>query len=330
VKSRQRAACGAKWALWSAIAMVTACSSAVAELPSISEETTDNSGGGGAQPGGAGGGSPGGGSNGVGAAADGLPCEIATLLAAKCTSCHSNPPVAYAPMALVSYADLLAPAKSDASKTNAVVSLARMGSAASPMPPSPAALASAGEIAAFAAWVNAGTPMGACGGVDAGTSPVDAGTSPVDAGPNPFDAPPQCTSNTFSNVKEGAAMKPGMGCVSCHDGSGDAPKLLVGGTAYATPHEPDKCNAQVEMGPDVSTAVVEITDKNGVVLQLAVNSVGNFYRAASKGALALPYTAKIKYNGGERAMGSPQMSGDCNGCHTQAGSNGAPGRVLLP
>lgn len=172
--------------------------------------------------------------------------------------------------------------------------------------------------------------MGSCGGVDAGMSPVDAGTGPVDAGPSPFDAPPQCTSNTFSNVKEGSSMKPGMACVTCHDGSGDPPEFVLGGTAYATPHEPDKCNSQVEKGPDVSTAVVEITDKNGAVLQLSVSSVGNFYRKASKGALALPYTAKIKYNGGERAMGSPQMSGDCNGCHTQSGSNGAPGRVLLP
>ena len=215
MKSRQSAARAVRWALWSTIAVVTACSSAVSESPSISEETKNDPGSGGAHPGGAGDGS-----SGVGAAADGLPCKIATLLAAKCTSCHSTPPVAYAPMALVSYADLVAPAKSDASKTNAVVTLARMSSAASPMPPSPAAHASAGEIATFAAWINAGTPMGSCGGVDAGPNPIDGGSNPVDAGPNPFDAPPQCTSSTFSTVKEGSSMKPGRAGSKGHRRSG--------------------------------------------------------------------------------------------------------------
>ncbi len=81
--------------------------------------------------------------------------------------------------------------------------------------------------------------------------------------------------------------------------------------------------------PAISTAVVEITDKNGAVISLNVNAVGNFYRKVSEGAVALPYTAKIKYDGRERAMGTAQMSGDCNSCHTQAGANDAPGRVLL-
>jgi len=29
-------------------------------------------------------------------------------------------------------------------------------------------------------------------------------------------------------------------------------------------------------------------------------------------------------------MTAPQTSGDCNGCHTQTGANGAPGRITLP
>ena len=29
-------------------------------------------------------------------------------------------------------------------------------------------------------------------------------------------------------------------------------------------------------------------------------------------------------------MATAQMSGDCNRCHTQAGTQDAPGRVLLP
>src|SRR5687768_8145979 len=39
----------------------------------------------------------------------GLPCEVDELLAKRCRSCHSNPPMA--PMALVTYEDLAAPSK---------------------------------------------------------------------------------------------------------------------------------------------------------------------------------------------------------------------------
>ena len=301
-----------KWALWSSLAVVAACGSAVAEVPSISEYTETTSGSGGASTSGTSTGSAG---------MAGLPCEVAALLASKCISCHASSPVGGAPQPLITYAHLVAPTKSDASKSNAVRSLERMKLAASPMPPAPAAGPSAAELAAFQAWVDAGTPMGSCG--------------EVDAGPDPFDAAATCTSMTTSQVDEGAAMNPGMACIACHnsdtkDGQ-EAPDLSLAGTTYATPHEPDDCNAKAAAGsPAISTAVVEITDKNGVVISLNVNAVGNFYRKVSEGAVALPYTAKIKYDGRERAMGTAQMSGDCNGCHTQAGVDGAPGRVLLP
>lgn len=303
-ESRERASHRTRWALWSTLAIVAACGSAVVESPSTSDYTTDT------VPGSNGSTSTG------GAGMDGLPCEVATLLATKCISCHASTPIGGAPQPLVSYADLVAPTKSDAAKSNAVRSLERMKLAASPMPPAPAAGPSAAELAAFEAWVAAGTPMGSCGDVD--------------AGPDPFDAPAQCTSMTMSMVDEGAAMNPGMPCVKCHNTDDEAPDLTLGGTTYATPHEPDDCNAKVKSGPAISTAVVEITDKNGVVLELAVNAVGNFYRKVSQGAVALPYTAKVKYDGRERVMGTAQMSGDCNSCHTQAGTDGAPGRVLLP
>jgi hypothetical protein len=29
-------------------------------------------------------------------------------------------------------------------------------------------------------------------------------------------------------------------------------------------------------------------------------------------------------------MSTLQSSGDCNGCHTEQGKNGAPGRIFLP
>ena len=135
----------------------------------------------------------------------------------------------------------------------------------------------------------------------------------------------------MSTVKEGGSMKPGEACIKCHVVNADPDQqLTLGGTAYATPHEPDNCNAMVETGPAINTAVVEITDKNGKVIPLQVNGVGNFYRKSLLGAVAMPYTAKVKYNGLERVMVASQTTGDCNICHTQAGTKGAPGRILLP
>ena len=302
---------GLRWALWSTLAVVAACGSAATETQSQSGYTTGS--GGSATTTGTGNTTASTGTAGL----DGLPCDIAALLTAKCVTCHSTPPLANVPSSLTSYADLTAPSKGDPSISAAAMALSRMKSAVSPMPPAPATPPTAAEIAAFEAWVTAGTPMGTCGAVDAGT--------------NPFDAPAQCTSMTNSTVKEGSLMKPGEACIKCHVANADPDQQLsIGGTAYATPHEPNNCIAKVETGPAINTAVVEITDKNGGVISLNVDSVGNFSRKLSAGAVATPYTAKIKYNGLERVMVASQTSTDCNNCHTQTGTQNAPGRILLP
>jgi len=70
-----------------------------------------------------------------------------------------------------------------------------------------------------------------------------------------------------------------------------------------------------------------IAGANGQVLTLARNRAGNFY---SQMAAAVPYRAKIVTASVERAMTAEQTSGDCNRCHTQAGANGAPGRIMIP
>jgi hypothetical protein len=191
------------------------------------------------------------------------------------------------------------------------------------MPPAPAALVSAMDIATFQAWVAAGLPAGSCSNNDGGTP---------DAGPDPFDVPPTCTSMTKWTKKNvgSSQMHPGGACITCHSTSIEAPLLAVAGTVYATAHEPDDCNAATAMGPAVNTAKIVITDKNGAVVTIPINSVGNFYKKASVLSLALPFTAKVTYDGRERVMMTPQMSGDCNSCHTQEGTKNAPGRILLP
>ena len=234
-----------------------------------------------------------------------LPCDVQQLLATHCTSCHSDPPVS-GPMGLVTYADLSAPSKSDPSKSVAELSLSRMQSSTTPMPPSPAARVSAAEIAAFQAWVSSGAPQGSCATT----------TSPV---PGIYDTPVTCTSNTtWAQGNRGSSrMHPGGTCIQCHS-SGEGPSFSIAGTAYPSAHEPNDCNGK-------SGATVTIVDAAGKQFTLTTNAAGNFYDTGI--TLTLPYHAKVSANGKERAMSAAQTSGDCNSCHTESGANGAPGRI---
>jgi hypothetical protein len=264
--------------------------------------------------GGAGGAGGSGGASGV----SGMPCDVETVLAARCVSCHANPPVAGAPMPLVNYDDLTAHTKTDPGKTYVDVSIARMESAASPMPPQPSAPATATEIETLKAWAAAGLPRGDCA---------------VSTGPDPFGAPPACTSQEYWTLGNAgvAEMNPGMACIACHESKPDGlspPIFLVAGTVYVTGHEPDLCSGGPPEGAD--PAIVEITDADGVATVVPLSSGGNFFLNPGAKTLALPYTAKVRTAGKERAMKSPQTSGDCNSCHTQNGESGAPGRIVLP
>jgi hypothetical protein len=99
-----------------------------------------------------------------GAELGGLPCDVEQLLTRKCWGCHATKPTA--PMSLVTFADLNAPAKSDPGKRVFELALERITSADSPMPPStPMAEA---EIATFATWAKAGAPKTTCAPVEAG------------------------------------------------------------------------------------------------------------------------------------------------------------------
>lgn len=160
----------------------------------------------------------------------------------------------------------------------------------------------------------------------------------VDAGPNAqlitspdsgassggaYATPVVCTSQktwTGGN-RESPLMHPGNACISCHS-QGEGPKFALAGTLYPTAHEPNDCN-----GTSASGASVIVTDANGTDHTLTPNAAGNFYVS---GSIAKPYRARIEYQGRTRAMASAQSTGDCNSCHTEAGSQGAPGRLMLP
>ena len=89
-------------------------------------------------------------------------------------------------------------------------------------------------------------------------------------------------------------------------------------------HEPDFCDG---VNGSASALTVVVTDAANRVLTLRPNTVGNFYTTA---AMTPPYHAKVVANGKERAMVAAQTTGICNSCHTQDGTNLAPGRITVP
>ena len=228
-----------------------------------------------------------------------LPCDVETVLASRCWACHGQTPMTLGVPSLTSVAAFMAPSKTDPSQSTGMVALTRMQSTTTTMPPPPAAAATPAELATLSAWVMGGYASGnGCG--------------------------PICSSGrTWNGGDEGSPdMNPGMACNLCHSG-GEGPRFSISGTLYPTIHEPALC-----YGANASTgAQVVVTGADGRTLTLAPNAAGNFF---SEMAVVTPYTAKVVTSAGERAMTAAQTSGDCNACHTMAGANGAPGRIMLP
>lgn len=272
------------------------------------------------------GGSAGGGAAGTGGGAAasfdgglaGLPCDIADLMRTRCVSCHSSPPTAGATMPLTSYAELTAP--SPLGGTYAMRSLTRMRDPIASMPPAGLPVA---ELATYEAWINAGAPMGSCGTV-AGDGGVVTLT---------------CQSNrSWTNRYQGSGdMNPGMACRACHAGEnfkGQNPQgrselqrvYFFSGTVFPGLNEKDGCLDQTPAG-----VTIEILDGTGAVKLTMTprTGSGNFYNATVRTPPNwLPYTARVKRNGVVvSTMRTPQMSGDCNLCHTERGDLGAPGRI---
>ncbi len=103
-------------------------------------------------------------------------CEVPRIIRDNCLACHGAQPVAGAPMSLVTWADLHAPARSDSSRP--VYDSIRERVRAEPgrlMPPT-GSLNDA-DLAAVDAWVDAGAPN--CG------FPLSGGTPPTDPPPPP-------------------------------------------------------------------------------------------------------------------------------------------------
>jgi hypothetical protein len=144
------------------------------------------------------------------------------------------------------------------------------------------------------------------------------GGNRVDAAADPLSFSARCTSGQTWNGVGDQNMRPGEVCLTCHS------NYNISGTLYPTGHEPNDCNGVDGLG---AGPTVLVTDSTGLEVTLFPNAVGNFFTSIT---IVPPYQAKVVVNGQERSMVSAQTSGACNTCHTQAGTNGAPGRVTVP
>lgn len=115
-------------------------------------------------------------------------------------------------------------------------------------------------------------------------------------------------------------MHPGGDCIGCHSSRPFTPTFTAAGTVYDDLDAAEDCAG-------TSGATVEITGADGKVLSLTTNAAGNFHTSEP---IALPYKIRVLRGDQENVMQTPQSTGACNSCHTQAGKNGAPGRVLAP
>jgi hypothetical protein len=115
-------------------------------------------------------------------------------------------------------------------------------------------------------------------------------------------------------------MHPGQACITCHTMKG-GPSFKIAGTVYPTAHEPDDCDGVA------GGLTVVVTDANGTVTNITVNSSGNF---DARGTVTPPFHVKVTNGTKERAMTDALTAGDCNSCHTEQGVNNAPGRIMAP
>ena len=179
----------------------------------------------------------------------------------------------------------------------------------------------AADKASFQAWVDGGTPD--CPAADGVPSDVPQDVAPVDPG----TWAPTCTSGQHWTAgtdvpdNQKAQMFPGENCVACHQSNGDAAVFPVMGTVMGAYHDEDNCYG-------VAGIDVEITDHVGTVHKMTTNTTGNFL--LNQGNVVTPFKVRVVNGTVDRKMSLQQSNTNCMDCHTVAGLNHAPGRIVAP
>jgi hypothetical protein len=136
--------------------------------------------------------------------------------------------------------------------------------------------------------------------------------------------PPQVCSTEAVNAGESDLMEPGGSCINCHS-TYEGPSFAIAGTVMNAQHDDTNCAG-------AANVTVAITGADGVRTELTTNASGNFKLERWPGTNLFPYTAEVMQGGVTSKMLTPRQTGenDCNGCHTAAGLNAAPGRIVAP
>ena len=291
-----------------------------------------------------------------GGAGGGLPCDIQTFLVASCDNCHGATPAGGAPRSLVTYADLTKMDPANTAMTEAQVALQRMQSTTSPMPPSPASVATSAQIAMLQNWVTSGYPSGSCAGGSGGGGGTGGTTQPGSGGSGGTGGASQVGSGGTGGGAD--AGIPGGSlpcdvqtlmvsrCDSCHGTTpaGGAPRSLV---TYADLTKADLSNgsmteAQVALqrmqnttspmppAPASAATAAEIaTLQNWINGGYSSGSCGGDAGAPPPDPLNAPpaCTSKTTWNQGTNGSASMEPGQTCISCHAGTGGE-APTFVI--
>jgi hypothetical protein len=135
--------------------------------------------------------------------------------------------------------------------------------------------------------------------------------------------PPAVCSTSVVNAGESELMEPGGDCIGCHASSGEGPGFVAAGTVMAALHDDTNCSG-------VEGVTVRLTGADGRTLEMVTNRTGNFFWRGRSSDLALPFKAEVERAGKKVAMLTAQTETRCPVCHTAAGANLAPGRIVPP
>src|SRR5262249_19703571 len=150
-----------------------------------------------------------------------LPCALDQVLATSCRGCHAADPGLLAPMALVSYEDVVAPAVSDPQRQVFELMKQRVHATSSPMPPSGSRRLTRDELATLDGFLERGPYPG--GEVCPGSSSQAA-------------MPAQSARSSIASAADGAGADETCYRVQAHDVpvAGDqTPFQLPSGERYA-------------------------------------------------------------------------------------------------
>jgi hypothetical protein len=202
----------------------------------------------------------------------------------------------------------------------------------------------AGAIACSSSSVPStpGPTPGPTASADAGApdaEPLADASAPEDAASDASPAP-SCLEPGFQPPDEdaggqpgggAAGMMPGADCGGCHGA-----QFAAAGSVFFSLHAPKGCDEWGADGPGADAGAslrVVLTDAKGTVTEIPVQ--GGWFELFADGdpdagALVPPFGVVLDDGVKKRAMTMKAPHGDCNACHTAEGTNGAPGRIVVP